>query len=318
MTDIASAKSGTRIGFIGMGHMGSAMTRRLLAAGYPVAVYDRTAEKARAAGSWGATPVATPRELAAGCEVVLCSVTNDEAQHEVMFGPDGALAGVRPGSMMIDLSTVSPGASRRVHSAAADRGAAMIDAAVSGSVPQVEQGSLVIFVGGETETYQKCRPVLDVLGSTIFHMGASGMGTTMKLVVNTLLGMGMQALAEAIALGGKAGIEPGLMLDVLGQTYVLTPSQKSKLENVRRDEYPTNFALSLMHKDFDLVLREAYDLSVAMPATAAAQQMAAAATARGMDADFSIMIRFMIDLAAAPALPQESGADSARRPAPTP
>jgi 3-hydroxyisobutyrate dehydrogenase-like beta-hydroxyacid dehydrogenase len=230
-------------------------------------------------------------------------VTNDGAQHAVMFGSEGALAGMHPGSILIDLSTVSPGASRRLHQAAAERGAQMIDAAVSGSVPQVEQGSLVIFVGGAEVTYLWCKPILDVLGPSIFHIGASGMGTTMKLVVNTLLGLGMQALAEAIALGQKAGIEKGVLLDVLGQTAVLSPGQKSKLDNARRDQYPTNFALSLMHKDFDLVLKEAYDLSVTMPATAAAQQMAAAASAEGMDADFSIMIRFMEDLARAPAAP---------------
>ncbi len=290
----------TRIGFIGMGHMGGAMTRRLLNAGYPVAVYDRTVEKIREAGGWGATPARTPKELATSCQVVMSCVTNDEAQHDVMFGPDGALAGVHPGSAMIDLSTVSPGASRRVHEAAREAGAAMIDAAVSGSVPQVEQGSLVIFVGGENETYQRCKPILDVLGSTSFFLGASGMGTSMKLVVNTLLGLGMQSLAEAVALGQRAGIEKGMLLDVLGQTAVLTPSQKSKLDNVRRDEYPTNFSLALMHKDFDLVLREAHELSVAMPATSAAQQMAAAATAKGMNADFSVMIKFMVELAASP------------------
>ncbi len=155
----------------------------------------------------------------------------------------------------------------------------------------------MIFVGGEQETYQQCKPILDILGQSSFYMGPSGMGTTMKLVVNTLLGLGMQALAEAIALGEKAGLEKGLLLDVLGQTTVLTPGQKSKLENVKREEYPTNFALSLMHKDFRLVLSQAYDLSVSMPATAAAQQMYTAAMAKGMDEDFSIMIKFMEQLA---------------------
>ncbi len=313
MTSPGSGHLETRIGFIGMGHMGGSMTRRLLHSGYPVVVYDRTSEKIREAERWGATAAQTPRELAASCQVVMTCVTNDEAQHDVMFGPDGALAGSHPETMMIDLSTVSPTASRRLHEAATEHGVCMIDAAVSGSVPQVEEGSLVIFVGGEQETYQRCKPILDVLGPLSFHMGASGMGTTMKLVVNTLLGLGMQALAEAIALGEKAGIEKGLLLDVLGQTYVLNPSQKSKLDNVRRDQYPTNFSLALMHKDFELVLREAYELSVAMPATAAAQQMAAAATAKGMDADFSILIKFMEELATAPAVSRESVPGPARR-----
>ena len=285
------------IGFIGMGHMGSHMVQRLLDAGYQVTVYDRTKEKAQELEHRGALVAQTPKELAANCQVVMACVTNDEAQQEVMFGPDGALAGVHAGSVIIDLSTVSPDASRRLFQAAKEQGVSMIDAAVSGSVPQVDQGSLVIFVGGEHQTYQQCKPILDVLGHNSFFMGASGMGTTMKLVVNTLLGLSMQALAEAIALGEKVGVEKGLLLDVLGQTAVLTPGQKSKLDNVKREQYPTNFALSLMHKDFSLVLSQAYDVSVSMPATAAAQQMYAAAMAKGMDADFSIMIQFMEELA---------------------
>ena len=293
------------LGFIGMGHMGSHMARRLLDAGYQVTVYDRTREKAKALGQRGAQVAQMPKELAANCQVVLVCVTDDQAQHDVMFGPEGALAGTHAGSVIIDLSTVSPDASRRLFQAAKEKDVPMIDAAVSGSVPQVDQGSLVIFVGGEHKTFEQCKPILDVLGQYSFSMGASGMGTTMKLVVNTLLGVGMQALAEAIALGEKAGVEKGLLLDVLGQTAVLTPGQKSKLENVRREQYPTNFALSLIHKDLSLVLSQAYDVSVSMPATAAAQQMSSAAMAKGMDADFSIMIQFMEELAALSTIPEE-------------
>src|SRR5947209_1258102 len=296
----------TSIGFIGMGHMGSHMAQRLLDADYQLTVYDRTRQKAKALGQRGARVAPTPKDLAANCQVVMVFVTNHEAQQGVMFGPEGALAGTHAGSVIIDLSTVSPDASRRLYHAAKEQGVSMIDAAVSGSVPQVEQGSLVIFIGGEQKTYQECKPLLDVLGHNSFFMGASGMGTTMKLVVNTLLGLGMQALAEAIALGEKAGLEKGLLLDVLGQTAVLTPGQKSKLENVRREQYPTNFALSLMHKDLSLVLSQAYDLSVSMPATAAAQQMSTAAMAQGMDADFSIMIQFMEQLAGLSTIPEES------------
>ena len=285
------------IGFIGMGHMGSHMVQRLLDAGYQVTVYDRTKEKAQAMGQQGAFVAQTPKELAANCEVVIACVTDDLAQEAVMFGPDGALAGVHSGSVIADLSTVSPTASRRLYKAAKEQGISMIDAAVSGSVPQVDQGGLVIFVGGDQETFERCRPILEVLGKNTFYMGGSGMGTTMKLVANTLLGLGMQALAEAIALGEKAGLEKNLLLDVLGQTSVLTPGQKSKLANVKREQYPTAFALSLMHKDFHLVLNEAYDLSVSMPATAAAQQAYTAAMAKGMDEDFSIMIKFMEELA---------------------
>jgi 3-hydroxyisobutyrate dehydrogenase len=285
------------IGFIGMGHMGSHIAQILLDAGYQLTVYDRTKEKAQAVEQHRVKVVQTPRDLAAGCQIVMASVTDDSAQEEVMFGPDGALAGVHDGSIVIDLSTVSPDASRRLFQATKEKNVPMIDAAVSGSVPQVDEGNLVIFVGGEHATFEQCEPILDVLGKNRFYMGASGMGTTMKLVVNTLLGLGMQALAEAIALGEKAGLEKRVLLKVLGETAVLTPAQKSKLENVKREEYPINFALSLMHKDFSLVLSRAYDLSVSMPATAAAQQMHTAAVAKGIDGDFSIIIQFMKELA---------------------
>jgi 3-hydroxyisobutyrate dehydrogenase-like beta-hydroxyacid dehydrogenase len=283
------------IGFIGMGHMGSHMAPRLISAGYHLTIYDRTREKARAIA--GATVAETPEEAATHSDIVISIVTNDPALEEVMLGPNGVLAGTHAGSVIIDMSTVSPSTSRRLFQAAREKGVAMIDAAVSGSVPQVEQGSLVIFVGGEQETYQQYKPILDILGQSSFYMGTSGMGTTMKLVVNTLLGLGMQALAEAIALGEKAGIQKGLLLDVLGQTTVLTAGQKAKLANVKREQYPTQFALSLQHKDLRLILTEADEISVSMPATAAAQQMYTAALAKGMDEDFSIMIKFMEQLA---------------------
>ena len=283
------------IGFVGMGHMGSHMALRLISAGYHLTVYDRTREKAQAIA--GATVAETPEEAAGHSDVIISIVTDDAALEEVMLGPNGVLAGTHADSVIIDMSTVSPRASRRLFQAAREKGVAMIDAAVSGSVPQVEQGSLLIFIGGELETYQRCQPILATLGQSSFYMGPSGMGTTMKLVVNTLLGLGMQALAEAIVLGEKAGLEKEVLLDVLGQTAVLTAGQKAKLENVKREQYPTQFALSLQHKDLHLILNEADEISVPMPATAAAQQMYTAALAKGMDEDFSIMIKFMEQLA---------------------
>jgi 3-hydroxyisobutyrate dehydrogenase len=288
----------TRLGVIGMGRMGSHMARRLLGAGgHQVTVFDRSKEKSQAMAAEGALAAETPRQLAENSEVVLVSVTDDAAVEHVMFGPDGALAGLREGSLIIDLSTVSPGTSRRLYQAAREKGGAMIDAAVSGSVPQVDQGNLVIFVGGDQESYEQSRSILETLGQHIFYMGSSGMGTTMKLVVNALLGAGMQSLAEAIALGEKSGLERGLLLEVLEQTAVLSPSQKSKLANAKGDQYPALFALSLMHKDLGLVLKQADEVSVPMPATAAAEQMSTGAMAMGIDEDFSIVIRFMRELA---------------------
>ncbi|HEX2714050.1 MAG TPA: NAD(P)-dependent oxidoreductase, partial [Candidatus Acidoferrales bacterium] len=254
-------------------------------------------ERTKALAQRGATVAATPSRLAAGADLVFSSVANDAALEQVMFGPDGALAGARAGAVIIEMSTVKPASSRRLHDAARSKGIAVLDAPVSGSTQQAEQGQLVIFVGGEQDVYQKCQPLLEVLGSKTSYLGASGAGATMKLCVNTLLGLGVQALAEAIALGVKAGLPRERFLEVLGETLVVSPSQKAKLANARQNEYPPAFALRLMFKDFGLILETAIELSVAMPATAAAVQVAAAEHARQLaaqrDEDFSVVIRAM-------------------------
>jgi len=285
------------IGFIGMGHMGSHIVLRLLAAGYSLTVYDRTREKTQPAVSQGARVAATPRAVAEHSDVIMSSVTDDVALQAVMFGPEGVLAGARPGTIGIEMSTVSPAASRHIYEAAKEQGIQMIDAAVSGSVPQVEAGSLVIFVGGERETYQASKPILDVLGKASFYMGPSGMGTTMKLVMNTLLGLNLQAVAEALILGEKAGLERARLIEVLKQTAVISPRQKAALENAAQRQYPANFPLPLMYKDFDLILHQASQLAVPMPATAAAQQVYAIAEAKGIEEDVAAIIKVMEELA---------------------
>jgi len=277
------------------------MASRLLAAHHVVVVYDRTREKARPLEQGGAQVAATARELAAGVDIVFSSVTNDAALEQVMFTPDGVLAGARPGTVVIDMSTVSPRTSRRLHETARSNGVSVLDAPVSGSTVQAEQGQLVIFVGGEEDVYQKCQPILSVLGSKTFYLGSSGAGATMKLCVNTLLGLGVQALAEAIALGLKAGLPRERFLQVLGETAVVSPSQKAKIENARKDDYPAAFPLQLMFKDFRLIVETALELSVPMPATAAAVQVAAAEHAVQLaahtDEDFSVVVRAMERLA---------------------
>jgi 3-hydroxyisobutyrate dehydrogenase-like beta-hydroxyacid dehydrogenase len=286
--------SGPRLGFIGLGAMGGRMARRLLAAGYPLTVDDRTRESARPLEQSGATFAPTPKRVAAAADVVLSSLSDDAALEEVMFGPEGVLAGARPGTILIEMSTVSPGASYRLHQAAESRALDVLDAPVSGSTPQAQEGQLVVLVGGKEDVYRKCLPILVVLGKQSFYMGPAGSGTAMKLCLNTLLGVGIQALAEAIALGLRSGLEPDRLLQVLGETTVLSPSQRSKLEHARTGEYPPSFPLRLMYKDFGLIAQRALELSVAMPSTAAAAQVCAVEHARHQvqgDEDFSAVIR---------------------------
>lgn len=286
-----------KIGFIGMGGMGSRMALRLLNAHYPLTVYNRTKEKTKPLTQQGAAVADTPRELAANCQVVISCVTNDAALEAAMLEQEGAIAGAKAGTIFIDMSTVSPETSRRIFEAAKAQDMKMIDAAVSGSTPQVEEGTLVILVGGEQETYQQCKPILDVLGKESFYMGDSGMGTTMKLVVNALMGLGLQAVAEALALGEKAGLQKDKLLDVLGQTAVISPAHKLKLENAQKGEYPANFPLELMYKDFELILSHAAKLSVPMPATAVAQQICAIERSKATQEDYSVIIKLMQELA---------------------
>src|SRR5260370_26029406 len=216
------------IGFLGLGHMGTPMAQRLLDAGYPLTVYDHTAARAEQFARGRAQVARTPREAADRSDVVVLMVADDEAVREVVLGEAGALAAARQGTVLLDMSTVSPEANRRLAAAGRARGVEVLDTPVSGSVPQAQQGSLVIFVGGERSAFERCLPILRVLGQHVFHMGPSGAGNTMKLVVNTLLGVEMQAIAEALALGEKAGLERGTLLDVLGQTTALAASHKAK------------------------------------------------------------------------------------------
>jgi 3-hydroxyisobutyrate dehydrogenase-like beta-hydroxyacid dehydrogenase len=294
-------RSGVRLGFIGLGAMGGRMAGRLLAAGYDLTVYNRTRDRTRPLQQSGAKVADTPRALAAEADVVLSSLADDAALEEVMSGPEGALASARPGTAFIDLSTVSPGASGHLHDAGLAKGLAVLDAPVSGSTLQAEQGQLVIFVGGAEEVYHRCEPILAALGREAAYMGPAGAGTAMKLCVNALLGLGLQALAEAIALGLKSGLPRERFLEVLGDTAVLSPSQKSKLENARKGEYPATFPLRLMFKDFSLIEQRALALSVPMPLTAAAAQVTAAEHARETaaqgDEDFSVVIRTMQQMA---------------------
>jgi 3-hydroxyisobutyrate dehydrogenase-like beta-hydroxyacid dehydrogenase len=286
--------TGPHLGFIGLGAMGGRMARRLLAAGYDLTVHDRTRESARPLEQAGARFASSPKRVAAAADIVLSSLPDDAVLEEVMYGPEGALAGARSGTVFIDLSTVSPRTSKRLNEAARTRGIDVLDAPVSGSTPQAQEGQLVILVGGKEEIYGKCLPIFIALGKQSFYMGPAGSGAATKLCVNALLGVGIQALAEAIALGLRSGLDHERLLHTLGETAVLSPSQKSKLDHARLGEYPATFPLRLMYKDFGLISQLASELSVAMPSTTAAAQVCAVEHAQHeaqKDEDFSAVIR---------------------------
>ncbi len=286
-----------RLGFIGMGGMGSRMAARLLAAGYEVTIYNRDRERTRSLEQRGARVASTPAELAAQVQIVLSSLADDAAVENVMLWPGAALTSARAGTLFIEMSTVSPSLSRRLHALADLVGAHALDAPVSGTTTIAEKGELVIFAGGDRDAYDRSLPVLQVLARETHYMGPAGSGASMKLCANTLLGLGVQALAEAVALGLKAGLQRKRLVEVLGATAVVSPSQISKLQNVRDNAYPPAFPLRLMVKDYQLILDAAAGLRASMPAAAAAQRVSAAEFARqsaaGRDEDFSSVVRAM-------------------------
>ena len=290
-------KENTRLGFIGIGNMGSRMARRLLDHGYRLAAYNRSREAAQALVKYGATVAESIAELASKADVILSSLTNDDAVKSVYADPAGVFAHVRRGSAVIEMSTVLPATSRQLDKLSREAGVTFLDSPVSGSTPAAEQGTLTLFCGGDEELFQAAQPIFSSIAGQYFYLGGSGSGTAMKLVANTLLGVGMQAIAESIALGQKEGLDRHRLLEVLSHTAVIAPAHLGKLSRADAGDYSAQFALRLMNKDFGLVLETAAAAKVPMPATAAAFQMNVAQFAEGKEEDFSAVITLMERLA---------------------
>src|SRR6266446_5058369 len=287
----------THVGFIGIGNMGRRMAKRLLGHGYQVIAYNRSREAAEALVKYGATVADSIAELASDADVILSSLTNDDAVKSVYTDPEGVLAHLGHGSAIIEMSTVSPATSRELYELSREAGVKFLDSPVSGSTPAAEEGTLTLFCGGDEELFQAAQPIFSSISSQHFYLGGSGSGTAMKLVANTLLGVGMQAIAESVALGQKEGLDRHRLLEVLSHTAVLAPAHLGKLSRADRGDYSAQFAIRLMNKDFGLVLETAAAAKVPMPATAAAFQMNVAEFSEGKEEDFSAVITLMERLA---------------------
>ena len=285
--------STTQLAFIGLGNMGSRIAKRLLAAGYPVSVFDRDPSRSEALTQNGAKPVVSVAELAKSVNVFLSCLTDDQAVRDVYYGPAGVLANTSTGLVILEMSTVSPATSRELANKASDLGVQMLDVAISGSTPAAEAGTLFLLAGGNPDFFQAARPIFQAIASKYFHLGPSGAGTTMKLVVNAILGIGMQAIAEAAALGEKAGLSRDVLLEVLAQTAVVAPAHAGKLSRAARGDYSPQFPLPLMNKDFSLILQLAAGVDAVMPATSAAFQINSEAMAADADQDFSVVMKVM-------------------------
>src|SRR5207302_137098 len=283
----------TKIGFIGLGNMGSRIAQRLLDHKYQLAVYDVDVSKAESFAAQGGTVAQSIAELGRTVDVVLSCLTNDEIVHRVYTGPEGIFAGVRSGTVVLEMSTISPESSRELHRLGARAGIEVMDVAISGSTPAAEQGILTLLVGGNRELFRAAEPIFQAIAKQHFLLGGPGSGTAMKLVVNTLLGVGMQAIAEAVVLGEKTGLDRERLLEVLAQTAVIAPAHVGKLARAATNEYSPQFPLSLMNKDFQLILKAAAQEQVHMPVTEAAFRVNSEELSRNEDEDFSAVMRRM-------------------------
>jgi 3-hydroxyisobutyrate dehydrogenase-like beta-hydroxyacid dehydrogenase len=282
-----------KLGFIGLGNMGSRIAQRLLDNGYQVFVYDRNLAKADAIAARGGVVAKNILELAGTADVILSCLTNDGAVQSVFAGPEGIFAEARPGTIVLEMSTISPESSRELHKLGGKRGIEVLDVAISGSTPAAEQGVLTLLAGGNQDLFLAAEPIFQAIARQHFFLGGPGSGTAMKLVVNTMLGIGMQAIAEAVVLGETVGLNRERLLEVLSKTAVIAPAHVGKLARVAINDYSPQFPLRLMNKDFQLILKAAADGHIPMPATEAAFRVNSEGLARHDEEDFSAVLRRM-------------------------
>jgi 3-hydroxyisobutyrate dehydrogenase-like beta-hydroxyacid dehydrogenase len=241
-----------RVALIGTGRMGAAMTSRLRGTGVDVVAYNRSRAKAE---KTGATVADTPREAASAASVVLVSLADDTACTTTYGGADGIASGVGPGTIVVETSTIDPQTVHRLGAMLDDRGAGLLDAPVSGSVPLVERGELTVMAGGAATDLEQVRPVLDVLARKIFHVGGRGTGATMKLAVNGIVHALNQAVAEGLVLAEKAGVDRGAAYEVFANSAVAAPFVLYKRAAYEHPgETQVAFSLDLVAKDYDLIL----------------------------------------------------------------
>jgi 3-hydroxyisobutyrate dehydrogenase-like beta-hydroxyacid dehydrogenase len=271
-----------RIGFIGMGLMGRPMVRCLMKAGFPVQVWNRSKEKARelldAGATWGDTPAALARQA----DVVLTMVTDSAASEEVICGPAGVLAGAHPGLVLIDMGSIAPEKSRAIAAKAKAAGVPMLDAPVTGNPKVASEGKLGIMAGGPKATFDACLPVFEAMGIKIIHVGeANGLGTTLKLINNLIMGVAIEAVAEALVLAGKAGIDPVKVVEITSVGGARTGAMETRGPRMIKHDFSPHFSANNMYKDLSAALQLAGEVGAFLPAAGISLEMLRAVKNQG-------------------------------------
>jgi 3-hydroxyisobutyrate dehydrogenase-like beta-hydroxyacid dehydrogenase len=285
------------LGFVGLGVMGSEMVNRLLSKGHSVRGYNRT----RAKGDWlvkkGMKWADSAREVAAASDVTLSMVTNSAALGAIANGPDGILAGMTAGKILVDMSTVSPAFSREIATKVREKGADMVDAPVSGSVITLQEGKLSVMVGGRKETFERVKPLLYDIGPKVTHVGDNGLALVMKIATNLSLAVQMLAFSEGVLIAEKAGIARETAVDVLTHSVIASPMVQYRGPFVLKMPEEAWFNVNMMQKDMLLALELGRQLDVPMPTTAVTNEFLTAARGMGMaEKDFAIVFEVLAQM----------------------
>jgi 3-hydroxyisobutyrate dehydrogenase-like beta-hydroxyacid dehydrogenase len=280
----------SQLGFVGLGVMGGRIAGRLLAAGHAVTGWNRTRAKAGRLMAEGLRWAESPRAVAEASDVTFSMVTGTSALRAVAEGPDGVLAGLTPGKVYVDMSTVSPEASRALAGQVAERGAAMLDAPVSGSVVTLEEGRLSIMVGGDPAVFDRALPVLRDIGPTVTHVGPNGLAVLMKIATNLSLAVQMVAFSEGVLLAEKGGIPRETAVEVLLGSVIASPMVRYRGPFVLKMPEEAWFDVDMMQKDMLLALEAGRDLDVPLPTTAVTNELLTTARAMGLaERDFATL-----------------------------
>ncbi|OUJ06247.1 NAD(P)-dependent oxidoreductase [Gluconobacter sp. DsW_058] len=276
-----------KIGFIGYGAMAQRMGANLRRAGYSVVAF------APSGGKDETEMLPSPRAIAEAADVIILCVPNDAAENQSLEGENGMLAGISKGKLVLDTSTVSPEQALALAKIAAENGFVVLDAPMSGSTPEAETGDLVMLVGGDAETVERAKPILNIVGKLTIHAGPAGSAARLKLVVNGVMGATLNVIAEGVSYGLKAGIDRDVLFDTLQQVAVVSPHHKRKLKMGQDKSFPSQFPTRLMSKDMGLLIDAGRKVGAFMPAMAIADQALGLSNRQHADEDYSALIGAM-------------------------
>src|SRR4051812_42827391 len=286
------------VGFIGLGIMGKPMVRNLMKAGYDLVVHNRSWGPVEELAKEGASGVESPREVAEACETLITMLPDSPQVEEVVVGENGAFEGLEEGALLVDMSTISPVVTKELAEKARERGASMLDAPVSGGDAGAQTGTLSIMVGGSEEDFERARPLFEVMGETVTHVGPSGTGQVVKACNQVVVAIALEAVSEALVLGSKAGVAPAKVIEVLSGGLAGNKVMEAKGENFLMHEFTPGFRLELHRKDLGIALATGREYGVPLPVTAIVDQILQALVARGSGLeDHSAILTFVEDLA---------------------